>query len=108
MAVAAGIEVAVDRLDVTTCTIPTDEPESDGTTEWDSTTIVIVEAHAGGEIGLGYTYAPGATATLIREMLAEVVEGRDAFAVTRSWQAMAKALRNAGRPGVGLRGNMKW
>jgi L-alanine-DL-glutamate epimerase-like enolase superfamily enzyme len=34
-------------------------------------------------------------------MLVEVVEGRDAFAVTRSWQAMAKALRNAGRPGVG-------
>ena len=47
MTVAAGIEVAVDRLDVTTCTIPTDEPESDGTAEWDSTTIAIVEAHAG-------------------------------------------------------------
>jgi len=99
--VTAAIEAAVDRLDVTACTIPTDEPESDGTAEWDSTTIVIVEAHAGGVTGLGYTYAPSAAAALIRELLADVVEGSDALAVTRTWEAMARALRNAGRPGIG-------
>jgi L-alanine-DL-glutamate epimerase-like enolase superfamily enzyme len=100
MAVASRIEVAVDRVDVGVYKIPTDEPESDGTAEWDSTTIVVVEAHAGGETGLGYTYAPGATAHLIRELLVEVIEGSDALAVTRSWSAMGEALRNAGRPGI--------
>jgi hypothetical protein len=34
----------VERLEVHAYTIPTDEPESDGTLEWDSTTIVVVEA----------------------------------------------------------------
>ena len=46
----------VERLDVAAYTIPTDEPESDGTLEWDSTTIVVVEAHSDGHDGLGYTY----------------------------------------------------
>src|SRR5207302_693808 len=34
-------EAAVERLDVHACTIPTDEPEADGTREWDSTTILL-------------------------------------------------------------------
>jgi hypothetical protein len=56
-AVASRVDVAVDSLDVAAYTIPTEEPESDGTLEWDSTTIVAVQAHAGDETGLGYTYA---------------------------------------------------
>ena len=58
-------EVAVESLDVAAYTIPTDEPESDGTLEWDSTTIVLVEAHAGDATGLGYTYTDAAAAKLI-------------------------------------------
>ena len=41
----------VERLEVHAYTIPTDAPESDGTLEWDSTTIVVVEAHSDGQIG---------------------------------------------------------
>ena len=37
----------IERLTVSACKVPTDAPESDGTCEWDSTTIVIVEAEAG-------------------------------------------------------------
>jgi L-alanine-DL-glutamate epimerase-like enolase superfamily enzyme len=101
LAVATRVDVAVDRLDVAAYTIPTDEPESDGTLEWDSTTIVVVEAHAGGETGLGYTYADAAAGTLVDSKLADVVRGRDATAVHAAWLAMGAALRNAGRPGVG-------
>ena len=43
---------AIDRIDVSAYTIPTDFPESDGTFEWDSTTLILVEAHGGGESGL--------------------------------------------------------
>jgi hypothetical protein len=47
MSVAAG--VADERVEISTYTIPTDEPESDGTLEWDETTIVVVELAGGHE-----------------------------------------------------------
>src|SRR5919201_7169102 len=93
---------AVDRVGVSAYTIPTDEPESDGTLEWDSTTIVVVEVSAGGETGLGYTYGPRAVATLIDEKLREVVESSDALAVAATWRRLGAELRNAGRPGIGF------
>jgi len=78
------------------CTIPTDEPESDGTAEWDSTTIVIVEARGGDAVGIGYTYCETAAAELIRSKLADLVHED----VRASWLAMNSAVRNAGRPGI--------
>jgi L-alanine-DL-glutamate epimerase-like enolase superfamily enzyme len=94
------VDAAVERLDVAAYTIPTERPESDGTLEWDSTTMVAVEAHAGGRTGLGYTYADVAAAKLIESKLAGVVEGRDALAVPAAWEAMVEAIRNLGRPGI--------
>lgn len=80
--------------------VPTDAPESDGTLRWDSTTLVLVEVQAGGETGIGYTYAGKATAALVNDMLAEVIRGRDAMSIAGCWWAMAEAVRNAGRRGV--------
>jgi L-alanine-DL-glutamate epimerase-like enolase superfamily enzyme len=102
MAVAMGTDLAVERLDVRAYEIPTDAPESDGTLEWDSTTIVVVEAHAGDETGLGYTYAPAAAAKLVEKKLADAVRGADAHAVGETWLRMGAVLRNAGRPGIGF------
>jgi len=93
-------EVAVDGIDVAAFTVPTDAPESDGTAQWDATTIVVVEAHAGGHTGLGYTYGNSATGTVIESVLRDVVAGRDAMAVGAAWEAMGRACRNLGRPGV--------
>lgn len=90
----------MERLDVSVYTVPTDFPESDGTAEWNATTMVLVEAHAGDETGLGYTYGDAATGALVRDTLAEVVEGRDALAVTATWDALGRACRNLGRPGI--------
>jgi L-alanine-DL-glutamate epimerase-like enolase superfamily enzyme len=94
------LEAAVERVDVRTCTIPTDAPESDGTLEWNSTTIVIVEAHAGDEIGLGYTYCESAAAELVRSTLADLAVGRDALDVRATWRELTARVRNAGRPGI--------
>ena len=69
--------VAIERLDVSAYTIPTDAPESGGTYVWNQTTMVLVEASAGGRVGIGYTYADTATATLIKDMLAQVVGWRN-------------------------------
>ncbi len=92
--------VAIERLEVSAYTVPTDSPESDGTYAWDKTTIVIVEASAGGKCGLGYTYADLSTATLVRTMLCNVVQGQNAMNVPGCWQAMVESIRNLGRPGI--------
>jgi L-alanine-DL-glutamate epimerase-like enolase superfamily enzyme len=94
------INIPIERLNVSAYIIPTDAPESDGTLEWDSTTLVIVELTAGGRVGLGYTYADTATAHLIHDRLRDVVLGRDAMSVAGTWVAMAQAIRNLGRPGI--------
>ena len=92
--------VTIDRLEVSAHTIPTDAPEADGTLSWDSTTIVIVRASAGGERGLGYTYADGAAAGVIAGKLRDVVVGRDAMAVAGAWEAMYREVRNLGPAGL--------
>jgi len=92
--------VTIQSLEVSAYTIPTEEPESDGTLTWDSTTVVVVEAGADGQSGVGFTYGPAACATLIEEKLSSEVVGRDPLDVPGSWEAMIRSIRNAGRPGV--------
>src|ERR671937_1052450 len=91
----------VARLDAFARTIPTDSPESDGTLEWDSTTIVVVQAHADGHTGLGYTYTHDAAVRLIEDKLAPAVVGFDAADedVAEIWPRLGALLRNVGRPG---------
>jgi len=91
----------IEGLDVGVYTIPTDQPEADGTMQWSSTTAVTVRAHADGCTGLGWTYAAAAAGDVVRELLADVVRGRDALDVRAAWSAMQKELRNVGRPGIG-------
>jgi len=80
------------KIEVDAITVPTDEPESDGTLAWDSTTIVVVRI----DEGVGYTYCDAAAATLIRRTLATLVEED----VRAAWLAMNAAVRNMGRPGI--------
>src|SRR5256885_5028435 len=92
-------EVPIDGLEVSAYTVPTDRPESDGTLAWDSTTIVVVEVAAGGERGLGYTYADASAAQVIDRRLRQVVEGADATAVGAGWDAMLAPVPNLGPAG---------
>ncbi|HET7565083.1 MAG TPA: enolase C-terminal domain-like protein [Gemmatimonadaceae bacterium] len=100
MTVSSTQAAAIERLAVSAYTIPTDGPEADGTIAWESTTIVIVEASAGGVRGLGYSYTHEAAAVLIERTLAQVVHGLDAMDVPAAWDAMVRAIRNLGRPGI--------
>jgi L-alanine-DL-glutamate epimerase-like enolase superfamily enzyme len=96
--------VPVGDLAVHAFEIPTDGPdgtEQDGTFTWSSTTIVVIEAHGGGQTGLGYTYGDVSTAALASSKLASVVTGMDALAPGAAWRSMFAALRNAGQPGIG-------
>ena len=80
--------------------IPTDAPEADGTFAWTATTIVLVEAEAGGRTGIGYTYSDAGAAGLATGTLAEAVRGRSAMDVPGCWAAMQRAVRNMGRSGI--------
>ena len=91
---------SITRLDVSVFNVPTSSPESDGTYEWDSTTLVLVEVHAASHVGIGYTYADQSTAVLIRTHLAKRVVGLDPLDVTGAWQKMVHSIRNLGRPGI--------
>ena len=93
-------DVAVDRLAVSAYRVPTDQPESDGTLEWDATTIVLVRAEAGGESGLGYTYADAAAGELIESPLAGAVRRSDPMSPQSAWAAMWRTVRNVGQPGL--------
>ncbi len=80
--------------------MPTDAPEADGTLSWDATTIVLAEASTSGHTGLGYSYAAGAAAELILELLCDSVVGGDALSPQGAWGRMRRAVRNIGYPGV--------
>jgi L-alanine-DL-glutamate epimerase-like enolase superfamily enzyme len=92
--------VRIEALRVSGYTIPTDQPESDGTLAWDSTTLVLVEVCAGDTWGLGFSYTHAAAATLIDDKLRPVIESRDALDVADCWLSMIEAVRNIGRPGL--------
>ncbi|WP_433147782.1 enolase C-terminal domain-like protein [Actinomadura nitritigenes] len=99
-----GSGIPVDGVTVHAFTVPTDGPdgaEEDGTLRWESTTMVLVEARAGGRTGIGYTYGATAVATLIESTFAPLVRGADALAPAATWHRMFAAIRNAGRPGAG-------
>jgi L-alanine-DL-glutamate epimerase-like enolase superfamily enzyme len=96
-----GERISVERIEVSAYTVPIDSPESDGTLQWDSTTLVLVEAIGGGKRGLGYTYGDVSVGKFIESKLAETVRGEDAMSPPAAWSAMQGAIRNAGRPGVG-------
>jgi L-alanine-DL-glutamate epimerase-like enolase superfamily enzyme len=94
------VEPRVEDVRVSTYTVGTDAPESDGTLEWSATTLVVVEVTTGSVTGLGYTYADTSTALFIRDRLAPIVRGLDAMSIPAAWRAMVRAIRNLGRPGV--------
>jgi L-alanine-DL-glutamate epimerase-like enolase superfamily enzyme len=92
--------VPIKEVDVSTYTIPTDFPESDGTLEWDRTTIVIVTVSGGNQVGIGYTYADEATAALIHDTLRPVILGANGLSPQAIYMAGWRRIRNLGRPGI--------
>ena len=94
-------EVRIDAVRARAYKFPTQtRPESDGTLEWDSTTMVFAEIWAGGESGIGYTYADAGAATIIDGMLGSALEGSDALQTAACTAKLWRAIRNNGREGV--------
>jgi L-alanine-DL-glutamate epimerase-like enolase superfamily enzyme len=79
---------------------PTDAPETDGTFEWNSTTLVLVSITADNVEGIGYTYAHAAAARLIQDTLLPLLKNKNCMNVPGIWAEMVRSIRNLGRPGI--------
>jgi L-alanine-DL-glutamate epimerase-like enolase superfamily enzyme len=101
---AASTDIAIEAVNVSAYTVPTTSLESDGTFEWNSTTMVVVEIAAGGRTGTGYSYADVAAAHAIRGMLAAEITGLNVLDIPALWVRMMGRVRNAGRPGIASMG----
>ena len=92
--------MTITRLSASAYTIPTDAPEADGTLSWDKTTMVVVEVSDGDHEGIGWTYAGTGAVRVIDDHLTSVVVGSEGADLPRTAEAMARAVRNLGRPGL--------
>jgi L-alanine-DL-glutamate epimerase-like enolase superfamily enzyme len=96
-----AVGAAIDGIDVAAYKIPTaTEEESDGTLVWDSTAVVVVEIHAEGRAGLGYTYCHPAAAEVIETKLASVIEQADPLMPQRTWAELQVQARQLGHAGI--------
>jgi L-alanine-DL-glutamate epimerase-like enolase superfamily enzyme len=88
--------VQADAYEIPTAT----EKESDGTLEWDSTTLVVVEVRCGEHTGLGYTYCDKAAASVISSKLSSTVEEADPLMPERAFAQMQVQSRQLGHEGI--------
>ncbi len=92
--------MTISQVDAMVFEYPTDLPEADGTIAWDSTTIVTVQLRDGDHTGLGWTYAAGAARAVITDLLQPLLIGAETSTIPQIAEQMARACRNAGRPGI--------
>ena len=101
MATTASTSPTIKKISTTVYKIPTDKPEADGTLNWDSTTVVLVQLEdAAGTNGLGFTYGAAQAAGVIEETLTPIIREQDLEDINGLWKKMVAAVRNIGRPGI--------
>ena len=91
---------AINSARVVALRIPTDFPESDGTADWDATTVLIVQLTSEGEEALGYSYADSAAAHVASTLLQQIVLGKSPLMIPALHLALERKVRNMGRPGL--------
>lgn len=98
---SAALRVPVEALEAHAYEIPTaTDEESDGTLVWDSTSVVVVQVHAGEHVGLGYSYCDPAAVAVIEGTLAELAVGSDPLMPGRCWAQMQREIRQLGHAGI--------
>lgn len=93
-------KAVITDLEVSAYTIPTESLESDGTLQWESTTMVLVEITAAGKTGLGYTYAHQSSGVLIDTVFRDLITGMDCSDIQSIYRKMIESIRNQGNSGI--------
>jgi L-alanine-DL-glutamate epimerase-like enolase superfamily enzyme len=98
---SSAVGARIDTIQVGAYEIPTEtEKESDGTLEWDSTTLIVVEVRCGEHTGLGYTYCDKAAASVISSKLSSIVEEADPLMPEHAFAQMQVQSRQLGHEGI--------
>jgi L-alanine-DL-glutamate epimerase-like enolase superfamily enzyme len=100
--VESSDSILVKDLKVSAYKIPTATPEADGTIEWDSTTLVLVEINAADKIGVGYTYANEAAAIVVEKSLKKIIINANALDIPLLNAKMIASIRNDGQTGIAM------
>jgi L-alanine-DL-glutamate epimerase-like enolase superfamily enzyme len=93
-------EINIKEVKVSTYIVPTDGPESDGTIEWNSTTLVLVVIKAGEKSGIGYSYTDISSAYFIERNLKKIIIGKNALDIPSVLKSMTDSVRNNGNCGI--------
>lgn len=80
--------------------VPTASPESDGTAEWNSTGVLVIELVAGSQTGLGFAYTDPSAGKIAEHLLQAQVKSKNAFDTAAIHAALDIETRNMGRPGI--------
>ena len=94
--------ILIKDLKVSAYKIPTATSEADGTIEWNSTTLVLVELNAADKNGIGYTYANEATAIVIDKVLKKIIVNANALNIPLLNAKMIATIRNDGQTGIAM------
>jgi|SRR5689334_6940323 len=97
---AVSDSIGIKQVHTAAYKIPTATPESDGTLAWNSTTLIITEAEAGGKTGIGYTYADESAAYLIEHTLKDLVKEKNVFDISAINNFLIGKIRNNGNAGI--------
>jgi len=92
--------IELTELNVSAYKIPTDAPEADGTIQWNSTTLVLVEIEAANKKGIGYTYADESAAFLIQHQLKDLVVHKNVLDIQGINLFLRQQIRNSGTCGI--------
>lgn len=93
-------KLTIDSGRVLAFRIPTDFPESDGTADWDATTIIVVELVSEADRALGYSYADEAAGHVASTLLRQIVIGKNPSMIPALHLELERKVRNMGRPGL--------
>ena len=98
---SSAADARIDGVEVSAYEVPTaTDKESDGTLEWDSTTLVVVEIQCGEHTGLGYTYCDKAAASVIESKFSSVIKQADPLMPENAWAQMQVQARQLGHEGI--------
>ena len=95
-------KILIDDLEVSAYTIPTEQPESDGSLKWNSTTLVLINVTAGNKTGIGYTYADASAAFYINHTLKKIIAGKNVMNIPALTGKLIHEIRNNGQTGIGM------
>jgi L-alanine-DL-glutamate epimerase-like enolase superfamily enzyme len=93
-------EALIQDVKTAAFTVPTASPEADGTLSWNSTTLVIAEIRAAGNVGLGYTYGHKAIQNVAETLATRCLYKHSAFDIPELHSRLVRQVRNDGSHGV--------